>query len=176
MCGAVVGYHHWPRTLAQGRDGIKGIHQFGHFIAIFTCDTRPLHSDKAGNAHCRWRGEGGSFVGQVITICSPATTHPSSPSPLPKAHLVWDSESGWIGLEAEQQGAPGRSAVWQWEWWKCWEWTWLTGTGTVGRCFEWWEWLGWRWWRYWWWAAQASWSLASQGSSERTLVGLQLLA
>lgn len=78
MGRAVVGNRHWPRTLAQGRDGIKGIHQFGYFIAIFTCNPRSLHSDKAGNAHCRWGGERGSYVGRVIIICPPPTAPPST--------------------------------------------------------------------------------------------------
>lgn len=73
MGRAVIRYHYWPRTLAQGRDGVKGVHQFSHFIVIFTCNSRSLHSDKAGNAHCRWRGERGSYVDQMIIIRSPTT-------------------------------------------------------------------------------------------------------
>lgn len=37
-----------------------------------------------------------------------------------RRELVWDLRSGWTGLEAEQLVVPVRSAVWQWEWWKCW--------------------------------------------------------
>lgn len=144
MSGAVVGYHHWPRTLAQGRDGVKGIHQFGHFIAIFTCNVGKLHSDKAGMLTTQVERGRRGFVDQVIMPVAPAATHPRSAISSSQASTGWGSESGWIGLEAGQQGAPVRSAVWQWAWWRVLgvdlsgSWDWDCGT-VLGR---WSEWLG----------------------------------
>lgn len=117
MGRAVVGHHHWPRTLAQGRDGVKGIHQFGYFIAIFTCNPRSLHSDKAGNAHCRWRGEGGSYVGQVIIICSPPTAPPSTAISTSQASPslglgVWlDWPGGWAASCPSEVGCVAVGVV-----------------------------------------------------------------
>lgn len=117
MGRTVVGYHQWPRTLTQGRDGIKGIHQFGHFIAIFTGNPRSLHSDKAGNAHCRWRGEGGSYIDQVTTICYPPTTPSwsaiSSPQASPSLGFeVWlDWPGGWTASCPNEVGCVAVGVV-----------------------------------------------------------------